>query len=160
MGANIIVQIISVHTGMPRSGRKVKTPKRKNTRANRDTLGVIIPENQYSATPVSAANDDQSTPRTKEEYTAYAQEFVTKDLQLFFGQNSSYVKKIAEKAAQMANKLADEFDVEREWIPGLVKLTLYDFIIFCGRFLPRRDLILHFLYEFGLRLMQITAILC
>jgi len=60
----------------------------------------------------------------------------------------------------MANELADEFDVEREWIPGLVKLTLYDFIIFCGRFLPRRDLILQFWYEFGLRLMQITALLC
>lgn len=71
-------------------------------------------------------------PQTKEEYVAYAEEFVTKNIERFGNVTEESVKAIAERAAAQADIVAEELGLRPEITPGLVKLAFYDFVILCG----------------------------
>lgn len=71
-------------------------------------------------------------PQTKEEYVAYAQDFVTENIENFVNVTEESVKSIAELAAARADILTAELGLRPEVTPGLVKLAFYDFVILCG----------------------------
>lgn len=62
-------------------------------------------------------------------YEEFLSEFVQQNLRQFYEPHGKDVKNIAKQAAQ---KVVREVNVPHEFIPGLAKLALYDFIIFCG----------------------------
>jgi hypothetical protein len=64
-----------------------------------------------------------------DDYAEFLSEFVQQNLRRFYEPHGKDVKNIAKQAAQ---KVVHEVNVPPEFMPGLAKLALYDFIIFCG----------------------------
>jgi len=65
----------------------------------------------------------------EDDYAKFLSEFVRRNLRRFYKPHDKTVEDIARQAAQ---KVSHEVDVPQKFIPGLAKLALYDFIIFCG----------------------------
>ena len=64
----------------------------------------------------------------EDDYVEYLSEFVQQNLGRFYKPHDKKVENIAKQAAQVSH----EVNVPQEFIPGLAKLALFDFIIFCG----------------------------
>lgn len=64
-----------------------------------------------------------------DDYSKYLSEFVQQNLTRFYKPHGKNVKDIATQAAEM---VSSEVNVSHELIPGLAKLALFDFVIFCG----------------------------
>jgi hypothetical protein len=64
-----------------------------------------------------------------DDYAKFLSEFVQQNLRRFYQPHDKNVENIAKQAAQ---KVCYEVNVPHEFIPGLAKLALYDFIILCG----------------------------
>ena len=64
-----------------------------------------------------------------DDYATYLSEFVQQNLSRFYTPNDKDVENIAKQAAK---KVSSEVNVPQEFIPGLAKLALFDFIMFCG----------------------------
>ncbi len=65
-----------------------------------------------------------------DDYATYLSEFVQQNLSRFYTPNDKDVENIAKQAA----KVSSEVNVLQEFIPGLAKLALFDFIMFCGMY--------------------------
>ncbi|KAK0656593.1 hypothetical protein B0T16DRAFT_452146 [Cercophora newfieldiana] len=88
-------------------------------------------ETSSTADAEAKPTDHDRIPETKEAYIAFAQSFINKNLGRFFGPNDPYVQKVAAQAATVVNEIAHDFDIDRKFAPGLVKLALYDFVMLC-----------------------------
>ncbi|KAL8703771.1 MAG: hypothetical protein Q9225_008110, partial [Loekoesia sp. 1 TL-2023] len=93
--------------------------------------------------------DETAPPRTKEQYTTYVEDFVTRNLSEFVDPTQESVKTLAETAALQAGRVKAEFGLSTEVTPGLVKLAFYDFVILCGLFT-----ILAFSFGYGSHLLS------
>jgi len=79
-------------------------------------------------TPWRAQLPDQPL-QEEDDYAKFLSEFAQQNLRRFYKPNDEKVENIAKQAAQ---KVSREVKVPHELMPGLAKLALYDFIIFCG----------------------------
>jgi hypothetical protein len=59
--------------------------------------------------------------------------FIKDNLAKFYESDDHVVKDLAEKAADQARAVTEEYHLQPEETAGLAKLALYDFVILCGK---------------------------
>jgi hypothetical protein len=59
--------------------------------------------------------------------------FIKDNLTKFYESDNQVVKGLAEKAANQARTITEEYQLHPRETAGLAKLALYDFVILCGK---------------------------
>jgi hypothetical protein len=91
------------------------------------------PNRRSRQSPVPAEWNPRNQPQNSNQHPNVAVEFISNNLSNFYSRDPVILQDLAQNATARAEAATERFGLGPEYTPGLVKLSLYDFVIFCGK---------------------------